>query len=208
MQNYVITISRESGAGGIDVARLLSEQLNIPYYDRDLLKAASEVSGINIELFGKVDERIGFKQMIKAAGKVYRGEVLPPESDDYTATNNLFAFQAKVIKELSESTSCVIVGRAANYLLKDKKHVIKVFLHAPLEWRKDNVKMNNVGHSISDILRDINAEDKRRGDYYNYYTGRNWRAAEEYDISIDMSKFGIDGAVELIKGIIPAYVGE
>ena len=94
MKHYVITVARETGSGGHDIARRLSEELNIPYYDRDLLRKASEVSGIHERLFGAADERVGWKEMLSAAEKVYTGEILPLDSDDYISTRNLFSFQA------------------------------------------------------------------------------------------------------------------
>ena len=90
MNKFVITIARETGSGGHNITKKLSEALGVPYYDRDLLRKASEVSGIHERLFGEADERIGFKEMISAAEKVYTGEVLPPDSDDYLSTRNLF----------------------------------------------------------------------------------------------------------------------
>lgn len=205
MSKFIITIARESGAGGPEIAKKLGRALGVEYYDRDLLKAASEVSGIHEELFGKADENVGLRHILNAAGKVYKGEVLPPDSDDYTSTKNLFAFQAKVIKELAEGESCIILGRAGNYLLKDCPYVLRVFLHAPLEWRIENVLRDNAGLGRNEVIRIINAEDKRRSDYYHYYTGQHWREAAGYDLSIDVSKCGIDGTVERIKGVLPMY---
>ena len=101
MDKFVITVARETGSGGHNITRKLSEALGVPYYDRDLLRKASEVSGIHEGLFGAADERIGLKEMLSAAEKVYTGEVLPPDSDDFTSTRNLFSFQAKIIKELA-----------------------------------------------------------------------------------------------------------
>ena len=112
-------------------------KLNIPYYDRDLLRKASEVSGIHERLFGAADERVGWKEMLSAAEKVYTGEVLPPDSDDYISTRNLFSFQAKIIKELAATENCIILGRCANYLLMEQPNVklLRLFIHAPLETR-------------------------------------------------------------------------
>ena len=113
MKHYVITVARETGSGGHDITRRLSEELNVPYYDRDLLRKASEVSGIHERLFGAADERVGWKEMLSAAEKVYTGEILPPDSDDYISTRNLFSFQAKIIKELAATENCIILGRCA-----------------------------------------------------------------------------------------------
>ena len=105
MEKFVITVARETGSGGHNITRKLSDALGIPYYDRDLLRKASEVSGIHERLFGAADERIGLKEMLSAAEKVYTGEILPPDSDDFVSTRNLFSFQAKVIRELADTES-------------------------------------------------------------------------------------------------------
>lgn len=205
MDKFVITIARETGSGGHNITRKLSEALNVPYYDRDLLRRAEEVSGINERLFGVADERIGFKEMISAAEKVYTGEILPPDSDDYISTANLFAFQAKVIKEMAQNESCIILGRCANYLLADRKDLLRVFIHAPLEAREARVASYSLAWSPREISRHIRVEDKRRAAYYHYYTGEEWRDAAGYDLSLDSEALGEDGCVERIMKILPLY---
>lgn len=205
MDKFVITIARETGSGGHNITRKLSEALNVPYYDRDLLRRAEEVSGINERLFGAADERIGFKEMISAAEKVYTGEILPPDSDDYISTANLFAFQAKVIKEMAQNESCIILGRCANYLLADRMDLLRVFIHAPLEAREARVASYSLAWSPREISRHIRVEDKRRAAYYHYYTGEEWRDAAGYDLSLDSEALGEDGCVERIMKILPLY---
>ena len=205
MDKFVITIARETGSGGHNITRKLSEALNVPYYDRDLLRRAEEVSGINERLFGAADERIGFKEMISAAETVYTGEILPPDSDDYISTANLFAFQAKVIKEMAQNESCIILGRCANYLLADRKDLLRVFIHAPLEAREARVASYSLAWSPREISRHIRVEDKRRAAYYHYYTGEEWRDAAGYDLSLDSEALGEDGCVERIMKILPLY---
>lgn len=205
MDKFVITIARETGSGGHNITRKLSEALNVPYYDRDLLRRAEEVSGINERLFGAADERIGFKEMISAAEKVYTGEILPPDSDDYISTANLFAFQAKVIKEMAQNESCIILGRCANYLLADRKDLLRVFIHAPLEAREARVASYSLAWSPREISRHIRVEDKRRAAYYHYYTGEEWRDAAGYDLSLDSEALGEDGCLERIMKILPLY---
>lgn len=205
MDKFVITIARETGSGGHNITRKLSEALNVPYYDRDLLRRAEEVSGINERLFGAADERIGFKEMISAAEKVYTGEILPPDSDDYISTANLFAFQAKVIKEMAQNESCIILGRCANYLLADRKDLLRVFIHAPLEAREARVASYSLAWSPREISRHIRVEDKRRAAYYHYYTGEEWRDTAGYDLSLDSEALGEDGCVERIMKILPLY---
>ncbi len=205
MGRFVITVARETGSGGHNITRKLSDALGVPYYDRDLLRKASEVSGIHEQLFGAADERIGLRQMLSAAEKVYTGEILPPDSDDYISTRNLFSFQAKIIKELAETENCIILGRCANYLLMDKPYVLKLFIHAPLEARLSRVASYFLAWSQHEVARHIRVEDKRRAAYYHYYTGEEWRDAAGYDLSLDTDKLGEDGCVEFIKKILPLY---
>ena len=203
MEKFVITVARETGSGGHNITRKLSEALGVPYYDRDLLRKASEVSGIHERLFGAADERIGLKEMLSAAEKVYTGEVLPPDSDDFTSTRNLFSFQAKIIKELAETESCIILGRCANYLLADRKDVLRVFIHAPLEAREERVASYSLAWSPREVTKYIRLEDKRRASYYRYYTGEEWRDAAGYDLCLDSSVLGEEGCVQRILDVLP-----
>ena len=205
MSKFVITVARETGSGGHNITKKLSEVLGVPYYNRDLLRKASEVSGIHEGLFGAADERIGFKEMISAAEKVYTGEVLPPDSDDYLSTRNLFSFQAKIIKELAEQENCIILGRCGNYLLQDRRDVLRVFIHAPLEARRDRVADFSLAWSEKEVLRHIRTEDERRAAYYRYYTGEEWRDASGYDLCLDSDVLGENGCVERILKVLPLY---
>jgi len=206
MDHYIITIARETGSGGRHIASKLSELLDIPFYDRDLLRLASDVSGINERLFGVSDERIGKLEMMTAAKEIYTGEVLPPDDDDFVSTKNLFEFQAKVIKELArKNTSCIIVGRCADYLLADRTDVLRVFIHAPLEIRKKNVAFYSLAWSEREVEKHIMNEDKRRSDYYRYYTGNPWRDASNFDISLNSGVLGEDGCVDKIIKALPLF---
>ena len=207
MEKFVITVARETGSGGHNITRKLSDALGIPYYDRDLLRKASEVSGIHERLFGAADERIGLKEMLSAAEKVYTGEILPPDSDDYVSTRNLFSFQAKIIKELADTESCIILGRCANYLLADRPNVLRVFIHAPIEARQERVASYSLAWSQREVSRHIRVEDKRRSAYYRYYTGEEWRDAAGYDLSLNSGELGEEGCVQRILAVLPRMLG-
>ena len=130
--NYVITISRQHGSCGNAIGKLTAERLGIPFYDYKLIRMASDRSGISEHLFGAADEDVHRMKLFNAANKVYTGKLLPPDSDEFTSDLNLFTFQAEIIKELAGNESCVIVGRCADYLLRDRPNVLRVFIHAPL----------------------------------------------------------------------------
>ncbi len=132
MKNYVITIARGYGSGGRTIGMMLAKELNIPYYDRELMRLASDESGINEELFAKADEKLKQSLLFKIAKKEYNGELIPPDREEFVSNDNLFAYQAKVIKDLAAECPCVIVGRCADYILRDLPHAVRLYKHAPL----------------------------------------------------------------------------
>lgn len=203
MSKYVITIARGYGSGGRTIGKMLSEELGIHYYDRELLRLASDESGINEELFGKADEKLKESFLYKVMKKSYSGEIISPDSDDFISNDNLFNYQAKVIRQLADEDekSCIIVGRCADYILKDKKNVIRIFVHAPLEHCIDTLEtMSNV--SRKDLQKKIESIDKHRADYYEYYTGGKWDNAANYDLCVNTSELTFQEAVNLIKEYI------
>lgn len=201
MNNFVITIARGYGSGGRTIGKMLAKELNVEYYDRELLRMASDDSGINEELFGKADEKIKNSILFKAARKVYKGELLPPDSDDFVSNNNLFNYQAKVMKELAQTQNCVIVGRCADFVLKDNKNVLKIFVHAPHESCIETVmELNSLSRKEAEKL--ILTTDKNRAEYYKYYTGREWDNAMNYDLCLNSSELGFEKCVELVKSYI------
>lgn len=197
MSNYVITIARQYGSGGRTIGAMLSDKLGIPYYDRDLLKLASEESGINEALFANADEKVKGTNLFKAAKKVYGGELIPPESDDFTSNDNLFNYQAKIIRELAATESCIIIGRCADFVLKDEENVLSVFIHAPKEYclKQAGKKLNMTERELEKFIQKT---DKYRADYYRYHTGREWTDARNYDLCLDSSKLGYERCVQEI----------
>lgn len=197
MDHYVITIARGYGSGGKTIGKMLSKKLDIPFYDRELLRMASDDSGIHERLFGQADERVK-PGLRKPFGKVYKGELLPPESDDFVSDDNLFNYQAKIIKELADTRSCVIVGRCADFILQDRPNVIKLFVHAPFESCVKTV-MDMYSLPQKEAEKKIQDTDRHRGDYYKYYTGRNWDNAKNYDLCLNSAELGFDKCVEIVE---------
>lgn len=201
MKQVVITIARQYGSGGRIVGKMLSEELGIAYYDRQLLQLASDDSGINEQLFANADEKLKTTTLFKTAKSVYNGELITPDREDFVSNDNLFNYQAKIIRELAAVESCVIIGRCADFVLKDNPNVLRVFVHANEEKCIERVKEirpmpdKELRKYISDI-------DKRRGAYYKYYTGGEWTDARNYDLCIDSSKIGYRGCVDAIKNML------
>ena len=127
MDHIVITIARSYGSGGRTLGKLLAKELGINCYDREILRMASEQSGINEALFGQVDEKIKTMPLFRISNNIYKGEIFPPDSDEFTSDDNLFNYQAKIIKELAKTESCVIIGRCADFILKDEPDVVRLF---------------------------------------------------------------------------------
>lgn len=198
-KHVVITIARQYGSGGKTIGEMLSKKLGIEYYDKDLIYLASEESGINADLFMKADEKIKNNALFRAVTKVrpYKGELISPDSNDFTSNKNLFNYQAKIIKELASEQSCVIIGRCADYVLKDNDNVLSVFVHAPKDFC---MEMAAKKHSMSEseLEKFIAKTDKGRADYYKYYTGREWTDARNYDLCLDSSKLGFERCVDEI----------
>lgn len=198
MDKVVITIARQYGSGGRTVGEMLAQDLGIHYYDKELMKLASEDSGINETLFVKADEKIKGTLLFKAARNAYSGELISPESEDFVSNDNLFNYQAKIIKQLAEEESCVIIGRCADYILKEYENVLSVFVHAPKDFCIEQAT-KKLSMSTKEIEKYIAKTDKRKADYYKYYTGREWTDARNYDLCLDSSKLGFERCVEEIK---------
>lgn len=198
MEHYVITIARGYGSGGRTMGKMLAEELGIHYYDRELLRLASDDSGINEELFGRSDEQLKKSLLYKIMRKEYKGELIPPDREDFVSNDNLFNYQAKVIRELAEQESCIIVGRCADYILKDMKNVVRIFVYASLE---DCVARLTDMYSMptKELEKKIQSIDKRRAEYYRYYTGRDWQDARNYDLCFNSMQLGFDKCVEIVK---------
>ena len=191
MEHTVITIARSYGSGGRTLGKLLAKELGIHCYDRELLRMASEQSGINEALFGEVDEKVKSLPLFGISKKIYKGEIFPPESDDFVSDDNLFNYQAKTIKELAEKESCIIVGRCANYILKDNPNVLSVFVHADENFCLARAMERN-SFSEKEMKKFIERTDKYRSDYYRYHTGHHWTDARYYDLCLDSSKLGFE----------------
>ncbi len=203
--NYVITIARGYGSGGRTVGKMLAKELDIPFYDRELFYLASEDSGINLSLFGESDEKIK-KGIFSPTTHKYTGELIPPESSDFVSDENLFNYQAKIIRELAESRSCVIVGRCADYVLRDFENLVDVLVWAPPETCVQNI-VEIEGLSEKDAERKIKKIDKHRSDYYRYYTGHDWNDVRNYSLCINSGRIGFQKTAQAIRQFAELKLG-
>lgn len=201
MDNVVITIARQYGSGGKTVGKMLAEEMGIPWYSRDILKMASEESGINEQLFMQSDEKLKNSLFKRIAPDIYTGELIPPESSDFVSAKNLFNYQAEVIKRLAKTQSCVIIGRAADFVLKDYPNVVSVFVHGSEEFNLARAMEQN-SMTEEEMKRFIAKTDKYRAEFYKHYTGREWTDARNYDLCLNSSKLGFEKCVEEIRAYI------
>lgn len=206
MENFVITIARGFGSGGKTIAQQLAQKLDVNFYDRKLLRIASDQSGINEALFGQLDEKLKGNALLRISKKFYSGEVFPPDDEDFLSDENLYNYQAKVIKELAAEESCVILGRCANYVLKDYKNVLRVYIHAPIEACIKSVS-SYTPLPDAKIEKMITTTDKKRAAYYRYFTGHDWRNAQYYDLCLNSDDIGRERCVELITDYLQIKVG-
>ena len=202
MENRVITIARSYGSGGRKMGKLLAKELGFEYYDREILRIASDESGISEELFDQVDE-IKKMPLFRIARDVYTGEVIPPDSDDFISNENLFRYQAKIIRELAATRNCVIVGRCANFILRGREHVLNVFVTAPVV---DCVRrvMETDGLNLEEAEKKIKKVDKRRADYFKYFTGREWHDAALYDLCLNTGHMSEQKCVDIVRSYMDA----
>ena len=202
MENRVITIARSYGSGGRKMGRLLAKELGYEYYDREILRIASDESGISEELFNQVDEKQHLP-LFRIAREVYTGEVIPPDSDDFISNENLFRYQAKIIRELASTRNCVIVGRCANFILRGRDNVLNVFVTAPVV---DCVRrvMETDGLNLEEAEKKIKKIDKRRADYFKYFTGRHWHDAALYDLCLNTGHMSEQKCVDIVRAYMEA----
>lgn len=199
-KDTIITIGRQCGSGGREVGIALSKDLEIPYYDKELLKRAAKESGLCEEVFEKFDE--------KPTSSLLYSIVMDPYSlgisangIDMPINHKVFLAAFDTIKKVADEGPCVMIGRCADYALSDYKNVVNFFLFAPLEERIKRVS-ERMGITPEKAKDYIQKTEKQRASYYNYYTTKKWGATNSYNFCLDTSILGIDGTVELIKNIV------
>ncbi len=198
MGQFVITIGREFGSGGLDIGRMLSEQLNVKCYDKELLSMAAKESGLCQEIFETHDEKPTSSFLYSLVMDTYSvsGYTSAPFLD-MPLNHKVFLAQFEAIKNLAKKESCIIVGRCADYALAEHPNCINVFIHADLAFRIDHV-MQTFGLSKEKAADMIHKTDKKRASYYNYYSSKKWGDSRSYHLTLDSSQLGLQGCSEMI----------
>lgn len=198
MDKTIITISREFGSGGRSIARALSEKLDVPCYDKALIKQISEKTGLSPKYVENAGEHAAGKSTLS-----FLPSLAGPHnfSSGMSAADFLWCMQRNVILELAEKGPCVIVGRCADYILKDNPDVFHVFIHAVPEFRADRI-VRLYGESEKAPQERLSEKDGRRSAHYRHYTGQEWGKCQNYHLSLDSGILGIEKCVSLIADLV------
>lgn len=202
-EHYVVTFARGFGTGGKEIASKLAKELGIHCYENRILTLASQMSGLDEEVFREVDEKIrnkgGFSSFLRGLPKA---KSYIARNEKFVSDDKLFEYQSKIIKNLAETESCVIVGKCADYVLRGNPRVVSVYIEAPRAFcLKRTMEKMRVTEEVAAAT--ITQTDKFRADYYEYYTGGNyWTNPVNYDITLNSEKVGIEGCVEMVKHLL------
>lgn len=190
-KKIIINIGRQFGGGGLAVASELGKKLGIPVYDKELIKKAAQDSGFSAEFFEESDEKKRFFSLSAIFSNRFS------ETENYMSDRGIFKMQSETIKAIAEQGPAIIVGRCSDYILRDMDCSLNVFLTSPLEVRAARIAQRS-GLSLEEASRMAEEQDRKRSEYYNYYTFSDWGVASTYDLCIDSSILGIEGTADFI----------
>lgn len=205
MRNIVITIGREYGSGGHEIGKKIARKLNIPFYDKELMELSAKESGLSVEVIENNDETAmnSLLYSLSTGGYLMNSFINPT---DMPLNDKLFIIQSKVIRKAAEEGSCVIVGRCADYVLRDRDDCINAFIYAP-----SDVKIKRISELYKLDERSAKIKivktDKKRANYYNYYSDKKWGKYTNYNICIDSSVVGIEKTAQLIADMATSRMG-
>ena len=191
----IISIGRQYGSGGREIGKRLAEEFGIDFYDKELITLAAKQSGFSEEILKENDENHNGSFLYSLVMGTYTG------GNNLPLNHKLFLAQFDTIKKLAEEKSCVIIGRCADYALEYNPNCVKVFIHADIDTRIKRA-IEEYGVSPDKVEEVLKKTDKKRESYYNFYTGKKWGLMENYDITINSSFSGIDGAVRVIADLV------
>lgn len=194
MKKRIVTISREFGSGGRTIGKQLAERLGVPCYDKELIEKLAEQTGLAKKFIEEQGEYAPSAHLFSYAF-VGRGV------NGLSVSDYLWNEQRKKIQEIVEKEACVIVGRCADYVLREREDVLNVFIHAPKEQRAKRI-VEVYGETDTEPLKRLRDKDKKRAVNYRYYTDQEWGRAQNYQLTIDSSAFGIEGSVDLLYNIL------
>lgn len=198
MKKTIITISRQFGSGGRTVGRLIAEKLNIPFYDKELVEQIALESGFAPKF---VEENGEHSPGRSALSYAFASTGVPGVMNGMSTADFLWSIQCSTVLQLAEKGPCVIVGRNADYILKDRQDALHIFIRADMDFRADRI-VRLYGESEKSPVARLQEKDKRRSVNYQHYTGRTWGAAENYDICLNTSTIGVEEAANIVVDIV------
>ncbi|MGI5958046.1 MAG: AAA family ATPase [Massiliimalia sp.] len=200
-KNIVIAIGRQNGSGGREIGKKLADQLGIPFYDKQLIQMTAEKSGIHEDICQASEETAtnSLLYTLSTSGNLWGGRM--PMGSELPVTDRIFIAQSEIIKNLAKEQSCVIVGRCADDILRNNPNCIRVFIHADLKYRTERM-VRLYGLSEEKAERQVIRMDKKRANYYNYFTDSKWGLAENYTLTLDSAQLGIDGCIGVLKYLV------
>lgn len=196
--NKIITISRQYGSGGREIGKKLAEQLKIPFYDNEIITRAAKESGFAEAAFHRAEQKATNSLLYSIAMGLNSYGSQDFGYSNLSLDDRIYLAQSEVIHKLADEGPCVIVGRCADYVLRNHKNIVNIFIWASLEFRIDRaVKLYDMpDHKAAEQILKI---DKRRANYYNYHANEKWGRVDNYDLSIKSDLLGIDKTTEIIK---------
>lgn len=202
----IITIARQYGSGGREIGEKVAEKLGIPIYDKELITEAASRGNLDETVTKMADESSANSLLYTLAmgsnvlgTTMHFGYKMP-------LNDKLFLLQSEIIKDYAKNGSCVVIGRCADYVLRDEEKLFRIFVYSDLDYRQHRVAQRHPELKSSQIIDVINKTDKRRSSYYNFYTGNKWGKYDNYDIAINSSTLGIDGAADLICSCVKSLM--
>lgn len=191
-EGQIIVISREYGSGGSEIGRRLAEQLGIPYYDKNFVDTAVKSSGLSTDFLEEEEQKFISSLLFNLATGGYR------HNNDKAVADQVYIAESNALKEVAQQGSCVIVGRCADHILKDDFDVFSVFVHAPFKTRVDRaIEQGRVPERRAEST--VREKDRARARHYEYYTDKDWGDCNNYHLTVNSERFGIENSVELIK---------
>ncbi len=207
-KKILITIARQFGSGGREIGERVAKILDIPLIDKELIKDAASNGELSEEVIKSADESAANSLLYTLAmgsnvlgTTMHFGYKMP-------INDKLFILQSEAIKQYASKGSCVIIGRCADYVLRDEPSLFRIFIYGDLDHRKERVKERHPELKSSQVIDVINKTDKRRASYYNFYTGNKWGKYDNYDMAINSSTFGVEETAELIAASVKKLIEE
>ena len=197
--NLIISVGRQLGSGGRTIAKMLADEFGCKFYDREVLNLAAKESGFSEEFFEKNDERKGFLDQIFHMHVPFISD--SSFYDNGLSQENLFRLQGDAIRKAATESPCVFVGRCADYVLREHRNMVTVFVTADIDERIKNV-CHRLGCSPDEARKLIESRENTRSSYYNYYTGKRWGDSSSYDLCVNSSLLGLEGTKNFIADFV------